>query len=158
MRWIAPSALECAECAGMRRLRRIAPTAPFARNCAVCALFAPNCAGTLPTAWHTAIYPWLAQPGCDLLTRSLQFPGSACRARFLWLTTPPVPAVLRFFFNCQSCRETNNAGQKLNVLLLPPIRLLFLARDASIDVLFSLVRAPGILRTLRNCFGFVVYT
>ena len=145
MRWIAPSALECAECAGMRRmrwnvldcavcaelrqLRRIAPIAPNCAVCAVCALFAPNCAGILPTAWHTAIYPWLAQPGCDLLTCSLQFPGSACRARFLWLTTLPVPAVLRFFFNCQSCRETNNADQKLNVLLLPPIQLLFLARD-----------------------------
>ena len=145
MCWIAPSALDCAECAGMRRLRRIAPSAP---NCADCAVLrqvrrivpiAPfcaelrrlrwNCAGILPTAWHTAIWPWLAQPGCDLLTCSLQFPGSACRARFLWLTTPPVPAVLRFFFNCQSCRETNNAGQKLNVWLLPPIQLLFLARD-----------------------------
>ena len=143
---VAGHALDCAECAGMRRmrwkcagmrrLRRIAPSAP---NCgelrrlrAVCAELRRlrwNCAGILPTAWHTAIYPWLAQPGCDLLTCSLQFPGSACRARFLWLTTPPVPAVLRFFFNCQSCRETNNAGQKLNVLLLPPIQLLFLARD-----------------------------
>ena len=155
MRWIAPSALECAECAGMRRLRRIAPIAPNCADCAVCAELRRlcavcaelrrlrwNCAGTLPTAWHTAIYPWLAQPGCDLLTRSLQFPGSACRARFLWLTTPPVPAVLRFFFNCQSCRETNNAGQKLNVLLLPSIQFLFLARDASIDVLLVLCAHP----------------
>ena len=149
MRWIAPSALECAECAGnalecagMRRLRRIAPSAPNCADCgelrrlrrlrAVCAELRRlrwNCAGILPTAWHTAIYPWLAQPGCDLLTCSLQFPGSACRARLLWLTTPPVPAVLQFFFNCQSCKGTNNAGQKLNVLLLPPIELLFLARD-----------------------------
>ena len=53
MRWIAPSALECAECAGMRRmrwnaptvmecagkhrLRRIAPTCAVCANCAVCA-------------------------------------------------------------------------------------------------------------------------
>ena len=149
---VAGHALDCAECAGMRRMRwkcaGMRWNARFALNCADCADCAElrrlcrlravcaelrrlrwNCAGILPTAWHTAIYPWLAQPGCDLLTCSLQFPGSACRARFLWLTTPPVPALLRFFFNCQSCRGTNNAGQKLNVLLLPPIQLLFLARD-----------------------------
>ena len=123
MRWNAPFAPNCAKCAELRRLRRIAPFARCLRR------LRWNCAGILPTAWHTAIYPWLAQPGCDLLTCSLQFPGSACRARLLWLTTPPVPAVLQFFFNCQSCKGTNNAGQKLNVLLLPPIELLFLARD-----------------------------
>ena len=88
MRWNAPNALECA---GLRRLRRIAPIAPNCADCAdcaelrrlraVCAELRWNCAGILPTAWHTAIYPWLAQPGCDLLTCSLQFPGSACRAR-----------------------------------------------------------------------------
>ena len=73
MRWNAPFAPNCAKCA---ELRRIAPIARCLRR------LRWNCAGILPTAWHTAIYPWLAQPGCDLLTRSLQFPGSACRARF----------------------------------------------------------------------------
>ena len=104
VRWNAPNALECAECAGMRwnalECADCAELRRMRRLRAVCAELLRlrwNCAGILPTAWHTAIYPWLAQPGCDLLTCSLQFPGSACRARFLWLTTPPVPAVLRFF-------------------------------------------------------------
>ena len=155
MRWNAPNALECA---GLRRLRRIAPIAPNCADCAdlrrlrrlraVCAELRRlrwNCAGILPTAWHTAIYPWLAQPGCDLLTCSLQFPGSACRARFLWPTTPPVPAVLRFFFNCQSCRETNNAGQKLNNCYCLPFSFFFWRETtnlASIDVLLVLCAHP----------------
>ena len=83
MRWIAPSPLECADCTGLRRMRRLRGNAlethrlrriaPFAPNCADCAVCAElrrlrwNCAGILPTAWHTANTTlWLSQPGCDL--------------------------------------------------------------------------------------------
>ena len=71
MRWIAPSALECAECAGnalecagialiCTELRRIAPIAPIAPNCAVCAdcaLFAPNCADCAGIALEFCLQP-----------------------------------------------------------------------------------------------------
>ena len=79
MRWIAPSPLECADCTGLRRMRRLRGNALETTDCvelrrlrriAPIALFAPNCAdcaGILPTAWHTANTTlWLSQPGCDL--------------------------------------------------------------------------------------------
>ena len=61
MRWIAPSALECAECAGnalecaeLRQVRRIAPNCAV---CADCALFAPNCADCAGIALEFRLQP-----------------------------------------------------------------------------------------------------
>ena len=65
-----PRGLECADCVGMRWKAPIAPFAPNCADCAVCAELSRlrwNCAGILPTAWHTANTTlWLSQPGCDL--------------------------------------------------------------------------------------------
>ena len=70
LHWTAPNAPTAWECAGNHRLRRIAPFAPNCADCAVCAELRRlrwNCAGILPTAWHTANTTlWLSQPGCDL--------------------------------------------------------------------------------------------
>ena len=70
LHWTAPNALECADCVGMRWKAPIAPFAPNCADCAVCAELSRlrwNCAGILPTAWHTANTTlWLSQPGCDL--------------------------------------------------------------------------------------------
>ena len=120
LRRIAPNCADCADCAELRRLRR-------------CALFAPNCAGIalefcLQPGTQPYTHGWRSLVATSLLA-ACSFRAVPVVPGFLWLTTPPVPAVLRFFFNCQSCRETNNAGQKLNNFLLPPIQLLFLARD-----------------------------
>ena len=137
LHWTAPNALECADCVGMRWK---APIAPFAPNCAVCAeLRRLRCLrrialefclqpGTQSQYYYpVAVAAWL-RPRCC----SLQFPGSACRARFLWLTagsSSRSPAISLQF----SVREINNSGQKLKVLLLPPIQLRFFGEKPRIS-------------------------
>ena len=89
MRWLCWNALESTDCAELRRLRW-------------------NSAYSLA---HSQYYPVLRPRFC-----SLQFPGSACRAKVLGLTagsssrSPAISLQL-------SVREINNSGQKLNVLL-----------------------------------------
>ena len=146
MRWNAPNALECA---GLRRIAPIAPIAAIAPNCAVCALFAPNCAGIalefcLQPATQPYTHGWRSLVATSLLA-ACSFRAVPVVPGFLWLTTPPVPAVLRFFFNCQSCRETNNAGQKLNNFYCLPFSFFFWRETtnlASIDVLLVLCAHP----------------
>ena len=134
MRWNAPIALDCAECAGMRRLRW---NALESTDCAVCAelrrlrrIALEFCLqpGTQSQYYYpVAVAAWL-RPRCC----SLQFPGSACRARFLWLTagsSSRSPAISLQF----SVREINNSGQKLKVLLLPPIQLRFFGEKPRIS-------------------------
>ena len=130
VRWNAPIALDCAECAGMRRLRW---NAPESTDCAeLRCLRRIALEFCLYSLAHSQYYPvavaaWL-RPRCC----SLQFPGSACRARFLWLTagsssrSPAISLQL-------SVRKINNSGQKLNVLLLPPIQLRFLGEKPRIS-------------------------
>ena len=73
-----------------------------------CALFAPNCAdcaGILPTAWHTANTTlWLSQPGCDLGFAACSFRAVPVVPAFCGSLLAAVPAVLRFLFNFQSER------------------------------------------------------
>ena len=97
MRWNAPTALECA---GKHRLRRIAPIAlEFCLQ--------PGTQPILPSGCRSLVATAVFQPAVS---------GSACRAKFLWLTagsSSRSPAIsLRL-----SVREIKNSGQKLNVLL-----------------------------------------
>ena len=120
--WTAPNALECADCVGMRwkapiaRLRRIAPFAPNCADCAVCAELRRLRWNSAYSLAHSQYYPvavaaWLRPRFC-----SLQFPGSACRARFLRLaagSSSRSPAIVLQL----SVRKINNSGQKLNVVI-----------------------------------------
>ena len=139
MRWIAPSALECAECAGMRRMRWNAPTAMecagkhrlrrIAPTCAVCA----NCADLrrlrrLRRLHRIAPIALFARNCADCAGI---LPTAWHRANAtLWLSQPGAQLA--------AVREINNAGQTLNDCYCLPFSCFFWRKTtnlASIDVL-----------------------